>query len=298
METRQLGPTDMQVSVLGFGGAEIGFEEVPKKTVEKLLNHALDDGLNVIDTAECYESSEELIGQAVAGRRKDYYLFTKCGHLEGFEHEDWRPSSLLQSIERSLRRLRTDYLDLIQLHSCSEAELRQGDVIEALQRARERGYARYIGYSGDGGAAWYAVACGQFDTLQVSISIADQEAFDLILPLARERHIGVIAKRPIANAVWKSKRKPEDDYYHTYWERFRKLDYDFLRVHMKNAVATALRFTVSVPGVHTAIVGTTKPGRWAENAAMLTAGPLPAEQFQKIRARWAEVADATWVGQI
>jgi aryl-alcohol dehydrogenase-like predicted oxidoreductase len=298
METRQLGPTDMQVSVLGFGGAEIGFEEVPKKTVEKLLNHALDDGLNVIDTAECYESSEELIGQAVAGRRKDYYLFTKCGHLEGFEHEDWRPSSLLQSIERSLRRLRTDYLDLIQLHSCSEAELRQGDVIEALQRARERGYARYIGYSGDGGAAWYAVACGQFDTLQVSISIADQETFDLILPLARERHIGVIAKRPIANAVWKSKRKPEDDYYHTYWERFRKLDYDFLRVHMKNAVATALRFTVSVPGVHTAIVGTTKPGRWAENAAMLTAGPLPAEQFQKIRARWAEVADATWVGQI
>ena len=298
MKKRHLGKTDMHVSVLGFGGAEIGYEDVPKKTVEKLLNHALDDGLNVIDTAECYERSEELIGQAVAGRRKDYYLFTKCGHLEGFEHEDWRPSSLLQSIERSLRRLRTDYLDLIQLHSCSEAELRQGDVIEALQRARERGYARYIGYSGDGGAAWYAVECGQFDTLQVSISIADQEAFDLLLPLARERHIGVIAKRPIANAVWKSKRKPEDDYYHTYWERFRELDYDFLRVDMKNAVATALRFTVSVSGVHTAIVGTTKPGRWAENAAMLAAGPLPAEQFQKIRTRWAEVADATWVGQI
>ncbi len=298
MKKRHLGKTDMHVSVLGFGGAEIGFEDVPKKTVEKLLNHALDDGLNVIDTAECYERSEELIGQAVVGRRKDYYLFTKCGHLEGFEHEDWRPSSLLQSIERSLRRLRTDYLDLIQLHSCSEAELRQGDVIEALQRARERGYALYIGYSGDGGAAWYAVACGQFDTLQVSISIADQEAFDLILPLARERHIGVIAKRPIANAVWKSKRKPEDDYYHTYWERFRELDYDFLRVDMKNAVATALRFTVSVSGVHTAIVGTTKPGRWAENAAMLAAGPLPAEQFQKIRARWQKVADTTWVGQI
>ncbi len=298
MKKRHLGKTDMHVSVLGFGGAEIGFENVPKKTVEKLLNHALDDGLNVIDTAECYERSEELIGQAVVGRRKDYYLFTKCGHLEGFEHEDWRPSSLLQSIERSLRRLRTDYLDLIQLHSCSEAELRQGDVIEALQRARERGYARYIGYSGDGGAAWYAVECGQFDTLQVSISIADQEAFDLLLPLTRERHIGVIAKRPIANAVWKSKKKPEDDYYYTYWERFRELDYDFLRVDMKNAVATALRFTVSVSGVHTAIVGTTKPGRWAENAAMLAAGPLPAEQFQKIRTRWAEVADATWVGQI
>ncbi len=108
MKKRHLGKTDMHVSVLGFGGAEIGYEDVPKKTVEKLLNHALDDGLNVIDTAECYERSEKLIGQAVGGRRKDYYLFTKCGHLEGFEHEDWRPSSLLQSIERSLRRLQTD----------------------------------------------------------------------------------------------------------------------------------------------------------------------------------------------
>ncbi len=298
MKKRHLGKTDMHVSVLGFGGAEIGFEDVPKKTVEKLLNHALDDGLNVIDTAECYERSEKLIGQAVAGRRKDYYLFTKCGHLEGFEHEDWRPSSLLQSIERSLRRLRTDYLDLIQLHTCSEAELRQGDVIEALQRAREQGYTRYIGYSGDGHAARYAIECGQFNTLQVSISIADQEALDLVLPLARESHIGVIAKRPIANAVWKNKTKPEDDYHHTYWERLRELNYDFLRTDMKDAVATALRFTLSVPGVHTAIVGTTKPGRWAENAAMLAAGPLSAEQFQNIRARWQKVADTTWVGQI
>ncbi len=171
-------------------------------------------------------------------------------------------------------------------------------MIEALQRARERGYARYIGYSGDGHAARYAIECGQFNTLQVSISIADQVALDLVLPRARESHIGVIAKRPIANAVWKNKKKPDDDYYHTYWERLRELDYDFLRVDMKNAVATALRFTVSVSAVHTAIVGTTKPGRWAENAAMLAAGPLPAEQFQKIRARWADVAAATWVGQI
>ncbi len=298
MEKRQLGKTNMRVGVLGFGGAEIGFEDVPKKTVEKLLNRALNDGLNVIDTAECYESSEELIGQAVAGRRKDYYLFTKCGHPEGFEHEDWRPSSLLRSIQRSLRRLRTDYLDLIQLHSCSEAELRQGDVIEALQQARERGYARYIGYSGDGHAARYAIECGHFDTLQVSISIADQEALDLILPLARKRRIGVIAKRPIANAVWKNKKKPEDDYYQTYWERLRELDYDFLRADMKDAVATALRFTLSVPDVHTAIVGTTKSGRCAENAASIGAGPLPAEQFAKIRSRWREVADATWEGQI
>ena len=123
MEQRQFGKTDMRVSVLGFGGAEIGFEGASQETVTQLLNSALDAGLNVIDTAECYPGSEELIGQAVASRRDDFYLFTKCGHPETYTKEDWRPESLLQSIERSLRRLRTDRLDLVQLHSCSEAEL-------------------------------------------------------------------------------------------------------------------------------------------------------------------------------
>lgn len=298
MEKRQLGKTDMQVSVLGFGGAEIGFENASPKSVTRLLNHAIDAGLNIIDTAECYERSEALIGQAVANRRDEYYLFTKCGHPDDFESEDWRPASLLRSIERSLRRLRTDYLDGIHLHSCSAAELRQGDVIEALQRARERGHTRYIGYSGDGSAARYAIECGQFDTLQISISIADQEALDLLLPLARERHLGVIAKRPLANVAWKYKKKPEDDYYHAYWERLRRLEYDFLRVGIKKAVATALRFTVSVPGVHTAIVGTAQSGRWKENAASIGAGPLLPEHFERIRARWREIADDTWVGQI
>lgn len=297
MERRRLGKTDMHVGVLGFGGAEIGFEGASQKTAVRLLNGALDAGLNVIDTAECYENSEELIGEAVGKRRQEYYLLTKCGHPDGYEREDWRPVSLLQSMERSLRRLRTDHLDVIQLHSCSEAELRKGGVIEALQRARQQGYTRYIGYSGDSHAALYAVECGQFDTLQISISIADQEALEFILPLARERNIGVIAKRPIANVAWKTTRKPADEYYHAYWERLRKLDYDFLRSDTRNAVATALRFTLSVPSVHTAIVGTAKPGRFEENLAMLAAGPLPTEQFERIRARWADVADATWEGQ-
>src|SRR3954466_10607698 len=118
MEKRSLGRTDMQVSVLGFGGAEIGFERASEGTVADLLKGALDAGLNVIDTGECYEGSEELIGRTVADRREDYYLFTKCGHPRGVGSEDWSPASLLESIERSLRRMRTDRLDLIQLHSC------------------------------------------------------------------------------------------------------------------------------------------------------------------------------------
>src|SRR6516165_9904371 len=203
MEMRQLGKTDMRVSVLGFGGAEIGFEKAAAKTVADLLNSALDAGLNVIDTAECYLQSEELIGQAVAGRRKDFYLFSKCGHPDNPGVGDWRPASLLASIERSLKRLRTDRLDLVQLHSCSEEELRKGDVISALEQARQKGYVRYVGYSGDGSAARFAIECGRFDTLQTSVSIADQEALELTLPLARQRNMGVIAKRPIANAIWR-----------------------------------------------------------------------------------------------
>jgi len=298
MEKRSLGKTDMRVGVLGFGGSEIGYERVAAKTVARLLNSALDAGLNVIDTAECYEESEEMIGKALADRRKDYYLFTKCGHPEGWGREDWRPESLLKGVERSLRRLKTNYVDLIQLHSCSEDELRKGDVMDALRRAKEKGYARYIGYSGDGGAALYAIECGQFDALQTSISIADQESLDLTLPLARERNMGVIAKRPIANAAWKTgRRRPENSYHHMYWERLRKLDYDFLPGNLREAVGIALRFTLSVPGVHTAIVGTTKPERWPENASMLEAGSLPGEQFEMIRSRWREVAGPSSAGQ-
>ena len=212
MEHRKLGGADMIVSVLGFGGSEIGYEEASAATVKKLLESALDAGLNVIDTAECYPNSEEMIGAAVSGRRKDFYLFTKCGHPEGMATEDWRPEALLASIERSLKRLQTDHLDLIQLHSCSEADLRKGEVIGALETARKKGYSRYIGYSGDSDAAVYAVECGRFDVLQTSVSIADQESIERAIPKALAKGMGVIAKRPIANAAWRTGKKPANAY--------------------------------------------------------------------------------------
>jgi hypothetical protein len=298
MERRRLGRTDMDVSVLGFGGSEIGYERASARTVARLLGGALDAGLNVIDTAECYDDSEALIGAGLGARRPEIYLLTKCGHPRGYGRGDWRPASLLSSIERSLKRLRTDRLDLIQLHSCELADLRRGDAIEALERARERGLTRYIGYSGDGEAARYAVECGRFDTLQTSVSIADQEAIELTLPAAARAQMGVIAKRPIANAAWRYARRPAEPYYQGYWTRLRALDYPFLRGGAEDAAATALRFTLAAPGVHTAIVGTKRPERWLENARLLEAGPLPERELAAIRARWREVADASWTGEV
>jgi aryl-alcohol dehydrogenase-like predicted oxidoreductase len=294
---RVLGRTGLEVSVLGFGGSEIGFDRVDVATVRRLLHDALDAGLDVVDTAECYGDSEALIGEALAGRRRDVRLFTKCGHYEGTGRDDWRPASLERSIARSLERLRTDHVDLLQLHTCSEDDLRRGDVIEVAERARARGQARFVGYSGDGPAARLAVECGRFDTLQTSLNVADQEAIDLTLPLARARGMGVIVKRPIANAAWRAGRRPDNPYHHVYWDRLQRLDYDFLRRPPAESIATALRFTAAVPGVHTLIVGTTRPGRWRENAAGLGDGPMPPAEFEAIRARWRAVAEPSWIGQ-
>jgi aryl-alcohol dehydrogenase-like predicted oxidoreductase len=298
VERRVFGGTGLEVSVLGFGGSEIGYEQATPEAVERLLGGALDAGLNVIDTAECYLESEELIGRAVSHRRREYHLFTKCGHASGLDGPDWSPRLLAESIDRSLRRLRTDHVDLIQLHSCAADVLREGAVIEVLRRAREQGKARFIGYSGDGADALHAVECGAFDALQTSVSIADQEAIELTLPRARARRMGVIAKRPVANAVWRHDARPGDEYVQPYWDRLRRLDYDFLKGDAREAVGTALRFTLSVPGVHTAIVGTSKPGRWRENAELLADGPLTAEEFEAVRARWKRVAGADWGGEV
>jgi aryl-alcohol dehydrogenase-like predicted oxidoreductase len=296
MQLRRFGRTGLQVTALGFGGAEIGYEAATDATVDRLLNAALDAGLNVVDTAECYLASEELIGRAIAGRRDEYHLFTKVGHAAGLPHPEWSPDLITASIERSLARLRTDRLELIQLHSCGLDALRAGAATAALQRARDAGKCRFIGYSGDGEAARFAAESGDFDVIQTSLSVADQRNIDVVLPAARARDLGVIAKRPIANAAWRHGRRPDNPYHHTYWDRLQALRYDFLG-EPATAVEIALRFTLGLPGVSTAIVGTANPERWAANAALAAKGPLPAAQIEAIRARWAAVAGADWDGQ-
>ena len=205
---------------------------------------------------------------------------------------------LARSIERSLKNLRTDYVDVIQFHSPPLETLKDGRAIEVLQRARELGQARFVGCSADTDEAVYAVECGAFDTLQISVSIADQEAIDRVLPKAAARGMGVIVKRPIANAAWRhGKRPPADWYTRPYWDRLQKLGYDFMRDGAANAAAIALRFTLGTPGVTTAIVGTTRPERIAQNIGHANAGPLSPAEYEAIRARWRAVAPSDWIGQ-
>jgi aryl-alcohol dehydrogenase-like predicted oxidoreductase len=299
IEYRALGKTGLRVSTLGFGGSEVGYQAVAQKTVDKILNTALDAGINVIDTAECYADSEALIGKAISKRRAEFVLMTKCGHAAlKSAQPDWHPAIIARSIERSLKNLRTDHVDVMQFHSPTLATLKDGCVIEVLHKARERGQARFVGCSADGDEAVYAVESGAFDTLQTSLNIADQEALDRVIPKAAARGMGVIVKRPIANAAWRHGKQPPADWYtRPYWDRLQKLDYDFVHRGVEDAVAVALRFTLGTAGVTTAIVGTTRPERVAQNIAHASAGPLPPTEYEAIRARWRSVAPSDWIGQ-
>lgn len=294
MEYRKLGQTGLDVSVLGVGTSAIGFAGVPGPTVRRIIDEAIDHGVNVIDTAECYRGAEAVIGETMSPAvRSGLVVMTKCGHEHGVA--DWSSASILRSLQRSLTRLRTDVVDVAFLHGCPELHVIEGEVVAALEEARRRGYIRFLGYSGDGRAALAAAASGRFDVLETSINVADLEAVTVVLPEARARGLGVVAKRPLANVAWQSD-EPALDYHRPYWERLRRLNYEFADADLEAAAGTALRFTTTIPGVHTAIVGTTRPGRIGRNALALSAGPLPPEALNAILARWSAAADAGWCG--
>ncbi len=303
VEYRRLGRTNLQVSVVGFGSLSIGLASTEQQPVTWLLNQALDRGLNIIDTAECYghpdkNHAEILIGNAIGSRRDEYVLSSKVGHENGQfgQGSDWSSASIRRTIDRSLERLKTDHLDIVHLHGCSVEVLRAGEVIEALKKARQAGKIRFLAYAGSGDRVRYAIGSGEFDVVQLTLNVFEQNAIDDLLPLAQKRDIGVIAKRPIGNAVWRFPERPEWEWYAEYWDLIKPLDYPFFKGDAltdpgpEGAAGMALRFLTSTPGVHTAIVGTTSPGRWTQNNGNVTAGLLSAEQYRAIRNNWRALA--------
>ena len=205
MENSVFGKTKVNVSKLGLGLAQVGFQlgSAEYDTADKILNTALDNGINFLDTAAMYLDSESIVGKSVGHRRDEYFLATKAGTGRTTSPDsEWTYKKMKDSVENSLKDLQTDVIDLVQLHSCETHLLEQGDVIKALQDCKLEGKIKYIGYSGDNEAAMWAVKSNLFDTLQTSYSIADQRARTKnILTEAKSRNLGIIAKRPIGNAA-------------------------------------------------------------------------------------------------
>jgi aryl-alcohol dehydrogenase-like predicted oxidoreductase len=305
-ERRTFGKTGLQVSPLGFGGGPIGYLAAEQAEVARILNLLLDAGVNVIDTAACYEESEALIGRAVGHRRQEFVLVSKCGHqVSGASGAEWSPELIGQTVDRALKRLRTDHLDVMLLHSCKLQVLQQGEAVGALVKARAAGKVGFIGYSGDNEAAAFAAGLPDMDVIEISVNICDQANLDTVLPRARERNLGVIAKRPIANAAWKSSQRGlYAGYAQRYTERLRAMGLAPLDLGFHGAPETAwpeiaLRFTLAQPGVHVAITGTTNPDNARANLESASRGVLPEAAMLKIRQAFhaASVADPKqWKG--
>ncbi|MFT5176294.1 MAG: aryl-alcohol dehydrogenase-like predicted oxidoreductase [Gammaproteobacteria bacterium] len=309
MTKRRFGRTGYEVSALGFGGAPMGYLDTEQKQVARLLNSLLDHGVNLIDTAASYAGSEQAIGKAISYRRNDYVLVSKCGRaFADLAGEAWSREAILATIDRSLRRLNTAHIDVMLLHSCDLDTLQKGEAVAALVEAREAGKILFAGYSGDGEAAVYAAGLDDVAVIETSINICDQANIDTVLPEAERQGVGVLAKRPIANAAWKAlseQRGMYADYARTYSQRLEKMnitpgDLGFEGDPARVWPEIALRFTLSQPGVTTAIVGTTKLPHVEGNIAIAAKGPLDVEVVRRLRDafRSAEQADGkTWLGQ-
>jgi aryl-alcohol dehydrogenase-like predicted oxidoreductase len=298
MKKNRLGKTGLEVSCLGAGLSEIGYRLTPADVAQaaNVLNAALDGGINFLDTAACYDISEELIGRTIAHRRDEYILATKAGHVAGgYEGEDWTAQTVTDSIDRSLVRMKTDYLDIVQLHSCGVDVLERGEVIEALQAARQAGKTRFIGCSGDNEAAAWAVRSGLFDTLQTSFNLVEQRARTRLFPEAKARDMGIIIKRPIANGAWGAESSPSG-YADQYFERAQIMAAEGdIPEAPDNRILLALGFVMSHEEIDTAIVGTHNPAHMLMNIEWVAnALPISSAAVLELQRRF-EALDEEWV---
>ncbi len=304
MQTVPFGKTGFNVSRLGIGLSEIGSQlsVSDQDQANDMINTALDNGINFLDTSACYGISELLIGRGVPERRDEYFLATKAGHVAlGAEGDEWTYKVVSESIDRSLRLLQTDHVDLVQLHSCDVDVLEKGDVIRALQDAQEAGKTRFIGYSGDNEAAHWAVDSGLFATLQTSYNLVEQRARTTgLLEKATAQGMGTIIKRPIAGGVW-GKSRPEagiDDagrYNTPYLLRAKEIrSLGPIENEPDDGIPTALGFTLGDPNANVAIVGTTNPKHMATNIKQIENDlPIPESVINELKTRFEQL-DKDW----
>ena len=316
MRIRQLGRTGFAVSEIGYGTWGIGgfvagasYGETDDAVSRSALRRALERGINFYDTADAYGDgrAETLLGECFgkgSGVAADAVVIaTKAGHPRFGGPQDFTPAHLAASVEGSLRRLRRERIELLQLHSPPLDLLRaRPEIFGALDELRRVGKI----------AAWAlstktpaeaAIVIREFDTacVQANFNLADQRALeDGLLELAQSTGTGLIARTPLAFGFLSGKlgadaQFPEGDHRRNWskeriaqWARAsRTLAGDIAARDGQSLAQVALRFCLSHPAVSTTIPGMLTPAEVDENAAASDFGPLPADDFARIRAIYA-----------
>ncbi len=288
---RPLGATGLHTTALGFGAMQLGAPEIDETTAGSLLHAVLDLGIRLIDTARSYGLSEERIGRHLGARRDEFVLSTKVGYgVDGVP--DWTPECVRRGIEDARRRLQTDVIDIVHLHSCDSGTLWRPGLVEALEDAVARGVVRVAAYSGDNEPAGEAAQSGRFGVMQCSVNVWDQDALRLT-PTWSARGVGVLGKRPLAGLPWRE--VGQRDAAHTeYRRRFEATCCDAAAADWTDV---AIRFAAFTPGVSACLVGGTRVAHVEQNIRSLSRGPLEAttrERFERAFAR----AGAGWRGMV
>ena len=263
LPTRVLGRTGLEVTQLGFGGVEVGNfnRDIGDEQAGRVLNAVLDSGINFLDTAPDYGLSEERIGATVSHRRDSFYLATKCGcNIDpcGVGQEPghlWTGDRLRRNIEQSLRRLKTDYVDVLQMHNPSVEAVENGGLVEVLQEIRASGKTRFIGVSSTAPHLLEFVRMGVFDTFQIPYSALERR-HERMIQEAADAGAGIIIRGGIARG-------------HLGRERWAKWDGAQLTdlLDGMSRYEFVLRFTLTHPACHTTIVGTADPEHLKSNTA-------------------------------
>jgi len=298
LPTATLGRTGQTVTKLAYGAMELRSGRLDPAEVDRLLNNVLDAGINLIDTSPDYGASEEHIGRAIAHRRDEYFLASKCGCPVGETVGEAGPSgrehvftreNIRAAVEQSLRRMRTDHVDLVQFHiSPSPATLAEHDAVAELVDLRDEGKIRFLGMSGTLPHLPAHIAMGVFDAFQIPYSAVEREHEEAIAAAAQAGG-GTIIRGGVARGL----SEPRSDYPEQYQqmmrsrrERFEQTDIDDLLDDM-TPMEFMLRFTISHPDMHTTIVGTKNPEHLAANVAAASKGPLPSDVYEAAKQRFS-----------
>ncbi|UCH65697.1 MAG: aldo/keto reductase, partial [Ignavibacterium sp.] len=243
-------------------------------------------------TARGYGISEKRIGRHLSHRRDEFLLSTKVGYgIEGYT--DWTYDCIIAGVEEALHRLKTDYIDIVHLHSCLTETLQKGEVIDALEEVERQGKVRVAAYSGENEAFDFAVNSHRFGSGMSSLNICDQQIIDRILHIAKAKGMGFIAKRPIANAPWRFTEQPSGHYSEEYWLRWKQMNLDL----GMNELEVALRFSAFTYGVDSCIVGTINVEHIKKNAELINKGKLLEEIVSQIQKAFRQ-NDNNWIGQL